>query len=82
MGSNCNNTNYTGKPLAMAYVPWQKWQNIYDPDKGFQCGTIFEELNLPFLGCKTCYTNRQQAIRYSNMPNRQPNMNQRRGTYL
>ena len=20
-------------PLAMAYVPWQKWQNIYKPEK-------------------------------------------------
>ena len=36
--------------LAMAYVPWQKWQNIYAVDKGFHCGTIFQELNLPFSG--------------------------------
>lgn len=37
-------------PLAMAYVPWQKWQNIYDAEKGFCNGTIFQELNLPFQG--------------------------------
>lgn len=37
-------------PLAMAYVPWQTWDNIYDTEKGFQCGTIFQEMNLPFLG--------------------------------
>ena len=36
--------------LAMAYVPWQTWQNIYDVDRGFACGTIFQELDLPFMG--------------------------------
>ena len=36
--------------LAMAYVPWQKWRDLYEPEKGFHCGTIFQELNLPFLG--------------------------------
>lgn len=36
--------------LAMAYVPWQKWRNLYETEKGFHCGTIFQELNLPFLG--------------------------------
>lgn len=35
-------------PLAMAYVPWQKWQNIFEADKGFHCGTIFHELHKPF----------------------------------
>ena len=34
--------------LAMAYVPWQKWQNIFEADKGFHCGTIFQELHKPF----------------------------------
>lgn len=37
-------------PLAMAYVPWQRWQNIYDAEKGFCNGTIFQDLNLPFYG--------------------------------
>ena len=37
-------------PLAMAYVPWQEWRAIYDVEKGFRCGTIFEELNKPFKG--------------------------------
>lgn len=36
--------------LAMAYVPWQTWQNIYDTDKALSCGTIFQELDLPFQG--------------------------------
>lgn len=37
-------------PIAMAYVPWQRWQKIYEPCKGLQRGTIFEELDKPFLG--------------------------------
>lgn len=37
-------------PLAMAYVPWQTWRELYDAEKGFCVGTIFKELNLPFLG--------------------------------
>lgn len=41
-------------PLAMAYVPWQTWQNIYDAEKGFCNGTIFQELNLPFKGVGGC----------------------------
>ena len=37
-------------PIAMAYVPWQKWQDIYEPGKGLENGTIFKELDKPFLG--------------------------------
>ena len=36
--------------LAMAYVPWQVWRDIYDAEKGFCKGTIFQELDKPFLG--------------------------------
>ena len=43
-----------GMPLAMAYVPWQKWRSIYDVSKGFHRGTIFEELDKPFLGRGGC----------------------------
>lgn len=43
-----------GMPLAMAYVPWQMWRNLYDVEKGFACGTIFEELNKPFRGAGGC----------------------------
>lgn len=38
----------SGMPLAMAYVPWQRWQNLYDAEKGFHCGTIFQDLRKPF----------------------------------
>ncbi len=46
-----NNRDTMGnKSLAMVYVPWQVWRDLYDAEKGFQCGTIFKELNLPFTG--------------------------------
>ena len=38
------------KPIAMAYVPWQEWRDIYEAEKAFSCGTIFKELNKPFVG--------------------------------
>lgn len=40
----------SGMPLAMAYVPWQEWRALYEAEKGFHCGTIFAELNKPFMG--------------------------------
>ena len=41
-------------PGAMAYVPWQKWQNIYEPCKGLNQGTIFQDLDKPFHGKGGC----------------------------
>ena len=35
-------------PLAMSYVPWQQWKNVYEGCKGLENGTIFEELIFPF----------------------------------
>ncbi len=43
-----------GMPIAMAYVPWQEWRNIYEIQKGFRRGTIFEELDKPFQGKGGC----------------------------
>lgn len=37
-------------PIAMAYVPPQKWQNIFDVDAALREGTLFKELALPFTG--------------------------------
>ncbi|MDR1674835.1 MAG: spore coat associated protein CotJA [Oscillospiraceae bacterium] len=37
-------------PIGMAYVPMQKWQKIYDGDVAFKRGTVFGELDMPFLG--------------------------------
>lgn len=48
-GSSCSNMDPLGHmALAMAYVPWQKWQHLFDADNGFSCGTIFQELRKPF----------------------------------
>ena len=49
-GCPCTGNDFlTGMPPAMAYVPWQKWQNIYNTERGFQRGTIFQDLDKPFL---------------------------------
>jgi hypothetical protein len=34
----------------MAYVPWQTWNTVYEPEKALMMGTIFPELNKPFRG--------------------------------
>lgn len=39
-----------GYPLAMVYAPMQEFGNLYELDKGFKMGTIFSELDLPFMG--------------------------------
>lgn len=39
------------KALAMAYVPWQKWGQIFDTCKALREGTIFPDLNPKFYGC-------------------------------
>ncbi len=42
-------------PIAMAYVPWQKFGKIYDNlEEAYRYGTIFPELNKPFTGTRTC----------------------------
>ena len=37
-------------PVGMAYVPWQKFRQVYEPSKGLCQGTIFAELDKPFCG--------------------------------
>lgn len=39
-----------GLALAMAYVPWQCYQDTFDLRKGLHVGTIFPELCKPFCG--------------------------------
>ena len=34
----------------MAYVPFQSWGEVYDADRALPIGTIFQELDYPFLG--------------------------------
>ncbi len=40
--------------IAMAYVPWQRFKMYENLEDAYQVGTIFPELNKPFLGrrCK------------------------------
>lgn len=40
-------------PIAMLYVPYQSWRKIYDTQVGLERGTIFEELDKPFIGERT-----------------------------
>lgn len=42
------------KPVAMAYVPWQGWEDLFDLSKGFRIGTIFPSLNKPFMENSFC----------------------------
>ena len=35
---------------GMSYVPWQKWEDIYCMEKALERGTIFEQLDKPFMG--------------------------------
>ena len=44
--------------LAMAYVPWQRWGNLYDLDQALMAGTIFADLNKPFRGTGGCCNGR------------------------
>jgi hypothetical protein len=35
-------------PLAMAYVPYQVFDKVYEADEAICRGTLFPELDLPF----------------------------------
>ena len=39
-----------GYPLASVYAPVQEFDKLYDRDTALKHGTIFSELNLPFMG--------------------------------
>lgn len=39
-----------GYPLASVYAPLQEWREIYDEEKALSHGTLFAELDKPFLG--------------------------------
>lgn len=36
--------------LAMAYVPFQEFKELYNSEVGFDRGTVFKQLDQPFLG--------------------------------
>lgn len=37
-------------PIGMMYVPFQKWEEPYEPEVAISRGTMFPDLDLPFLG--------------------------------
>lgn len=39
-------------PVGMAYVPYQKWKDVYDPAVALERATVFRDLDKPFLGEK------------------------------
>lgn len=44
-----------GFEIAMAYVPWQDFERLFeDLDKAYHMGTIFPELCKPFSGRRCC----------------------------
>jgi hypothetical protein len=36
-------------PIGMAYVPWQTFRNLYSYEKALCVGSIFQELDKPFM---------------------------------
>ncbi len=40
-------------PVGMMYVPFQKWEYVYEPQVAIERGTIFEALDKPFIGERT-----------------------------
>ena len=51
MHEHWNDNNFDDFPVAMAYVPWQKFERLCeDLEKGYCAGTIFPELDKPFTG--------------------------------
>lgn len=50
--SRCPNTSVGGMeqyPIGMGYVPWQQWTQTYPMERGLNRGTIFPDLDLPFV---------------------------------
>lgn len=60
--------NLSQKPLAMAYVPWQTFENVLDAGCGLNQGTIFEDLIFPFVGSQAAC----QSMMRGPMPNQCP----------
>lgn len=50
----CMYDSLNNLPIAMAYVPWQEFKDLYPAEKALCRGTIFEELDKPFLGKGGC----------------------------
>lgn len=40
--------------LAIAYIPMQKITTLYDDENSYKIGTLFPDLDKPFLGGGVC----------------------------
>ena len=45
-----NTMHGVNMPIGMCYVPWQKWGKVYDACSALERGTLFPDLDKPFLG--------------------------------
>ena len=45
--AEANDSALDDRQLAMAYVPYQRWRMLYNPEQGLARGTVFEELDMP-----------------------------------
>lgn len=50
--SRFNNVKLKDLPLTMAYVPFQCIEGVYEQDEALKAGTLFPNLDKPFLGRK------------------------------
>ena len=50
--NKCNFSCVDTFPLAMAYIPMQKFENLYSVEEALCSGTLFKDLDKPFYGGK------------------------------
>ena len=46
----CGSISNQPLSLAMAYVPFQEFRDLNEPDEALAAGTLFRELDKPFYG--------------------------------
>lgn len=51
-GCDIGNEHVDHMTPAMAYVPWQKWEDIMNMEETLCQGTIFAQLDKPYIGRK------------------------------
>lgn len=49
MRDNCSNMDCDRWAIGMGYVPWQNLDNVYEPAQALRAGTLFPELEKPFM---------------------------------
>jgi len=46
----CGSISNQPLSLAMAYVPFQEFRDLYEPEEALSAGSLFRELDKPFYG--------------------------------